>query len=778
MQKVGRLELTWVGKYEEDRFEPRILIEDKEKSYGDASSDNMLIHGDNLLALKALERDYTGKIRCIYIDPPYNTGNAFEHYDDDLEHSIWLNMLYKRIRILHSLLAENGTLWISIDSTEGHYLKVMCDEIFGRSNFVSDITYEKSNVTGLGQGGAIFNTGEKILVYKKNILELNEVLASEKLSKKTMQRYRKYIQSEGTKELVEEFESASNGLPVRIYKHTDYVIGDISLKQFESRESEIRAQYYEFFDTIYRTYVVQQENEFQNSLMSRMENNSLYSVEYTPSRGRNGGKETTLFYHNGELCAWLKDTAFLEGRDVVKTTKLSNVWKNDDIPKADLGNEGGVAFPRSKKPEKLIERILLMATNEGDLVLDSFLGSGTTAAVAHKMSRKYIGIELGDHCYSLCKKRLDIPSQRGASNVYFAVSRSAISIPPWINPLYNLIDEHLRDIELAKQLMGDEGITKIYEMYFSAYTRNEFDEALERRMSNIKEFTEIKQMEYNAITHHNDPAYESNKKHFKAEEDALPGYLQKYFSRIIRVTRLREVRVLLGFTRVEAPDPDADEQPNVVALSKGKQERWLPAAEVNGEGIFIEFNKDTLAAWLNSPAVKGLSQKYSDSYREFCESKGWTITVVRNAVYVLMHTFAHLMIKQMSMSSGYSSSAIRERIYFGDKMSGILLYTGSSDKEGSLGGLVELGNIDQMTNLMRDAFQEALVCTNDPECMSNLPAGKNSNGAACHSCCMISETACENGNRMLDRGLVVPIPEREECSYFKELVSELCQVEI
>ena len=136
------------------------------------------------------------------------------------------------------------------------------------------------------------------------------------------------------------------------------------------------------------------------------------------------------------------------------------------------------------------------------------------------------------------------------------------------------------------------------------------------------------------------------------------------------------------------------------------------------------------------------------------------------------------LVKQMSMSSGYFSSAIRERIYLDDKMSGILLYTGSSDKEGSLGGLVELGNIDQMTNLMRDAFQEALVCTNDPECMSNLPAGKNSTGAACHSCCMISETACENGNRMLDRGLVVPIPEREECSYFKELVSELCQVEI
>ena len=407
MEKRGKLELTWVGKYQDEKLEPRILIEDITKSYGDSDTENMLIHGDNLLALKALENDYVGKIKCVYIDPPYNTGNAFEHYDDDLEHSIWLDMLYKRIQIIHSLLSEEGSLWISIDSTEGHYLKVMCDEIFGRSNFVSDITYEKSNVTGLWQGGAIFNTGEKILVYKKNILNFNEVLATEKLSKKTMQRYRKYILSEGKKELVEEFNSVSNGLPVRIYKHINYEIGDISLKDFEKREIEIRSQYYEFFNTIFRTYVVQSENEFQNALMARMDKNSLYSVEYIPSRGRNKGKETTLFYYNAELCAWLKDTAFLEGKDVVKTTKLSNVWKNDDIPKADLGNEGGVAFPRSKKPEKLIERILSIATNEGDLVLDSFLGSGTTAAVAHKMGRRYIGIELGNHCYSHCKTRLD-----------------------------------------------------------------------------------------------------------------------------------------------------------------------------------------------------------------------------------------------------------------------------------------------------------------------------------------------------------------------------------
>ena len=382
-----------------------------------------------------------------------------------------------------------------------------------------------------------------------------------------------------------------------------------------------------------------------------------------------------------------------------------------------------------------------------------------------------------NHKNEYCDKKI-IPSQRGASNVYFAVSRSAISIPPWVNPLFNLIDEHLRDIELAQQLMGDEGIAKIYELYFSNYTRDEFDSALKRRLENITEFKEIKQMEYDAITHHKDPAYESNKKHFKAEEDDLPDYLEKYFSRIIRVTRLREVKVLLGFTRVDAPDPDADIQANVVYLNKGKTEKWLPAAETHGEGIFIEFNKITMDQWLSDKNVKALSDKYAECYKDFCESKGWVVPVLRDARYVLMHTFSHLLIKQMSMSSGYSSSAIRERIYFGENMSGILLYTGSSDKEGSLGGLVELGYIDRLIPIMKDAFEEALLCTNDPECMNNVPAGNNSNGAACHSCCMISETACENGNRMLDRGLVVPIMNRENQSYFKELVEELCQLEV
>ncbi len=394
----------------------------------------------------------------------------------------------------------------------------------------------------------------------------------------------------------------------------------------------------------------------------------------------------------------------------------------------------------------------------------------------------------GQHCHGLhpfrprskrekCDKEV-VPSQRGASNVYFSVTRSAISIPPWINPLHNLIDEHFRLLVEMRELIGEEGINKIYQKYFSEYPRDEFDIALAKRLDDIKEFTEIKRMEYDAITHHDDPVYRCNKKHFKAEEDPLPQYLTPYFSRIIRITRLREVKVLLGFTRVDAPDPDADEQPNVVYLNKGnKGERWLPAVDINGEGVFIEFNQDSLKTWLSNEKVSTLSKAYESGYKAYCDSREWKVTTLRNAVYTLIHTFSHLLIKQMSMESGYSSTAIRERIYFGDKMAGVLLYTGSPDKEGSLGGLVELGAIEHMIPIMRNAFQEALLCTNDPECLHNQPSGENINGAACHSCCMISETACENGNRMLDRGLVVPIAEREDQSFFRKLVEDLCQLE-
>ena len=405
----NKLELTWLGKEDEIKIEPRILIEDKTKSNceNDLKTENMIIHGDNLLALKALEQKYSGQIKCIYIDPPYNTGNAFEYYDDNLEHSIWLDLMRPRLVALFNLLKNGGSIWVSIDDVESHRLRMLLDEVFGSQNFVADITYERSGSAGLGQGGLFVNNSEHIILYSKGYFEYNEILGVTPLELKTMKRYNKVLVNEGNRELVATEISKSNGLPIKIYKHTDFEICNISLRDYKNREKEIRAEFIEAFEQLFRTNNVQKENKFQNDLMSRMDKKYLYTVDYTPSRGKYKDKETTLYYYNSELFAWLKDTAFVENNRIVKTNKLTTVWRHEDIPKADLANEGTVDFPRSKKPEQLIKRIISISSNEGDLVLDSFLGSGTTAAVAHKMGRKYIGIEMGDHAYTHCKVRLD-----------------------------------------------------------------------------------------------------------------------------------------------------------------------------------------------------------------------------------------------------------------------------------------------------------------------------------------------------------------------------------
>ena len=165
---TNKLELTWYGKAEPIIVEPRILIESATMSnnFAEPDTDNMLIHGDNLLALKALESKFSGKIKCIYIDPPYNTGSAFEQYDDNLEHSQWLNLMRPRLEILRKLLSDNGTIWISIDDDEGHYLKVLCDEVFGRNNFISTVVWEKK-FSPQNDAKWLSDSHDFILVYSK-----------------------------------------------------------------------------------------------------------------------------------------------------------------------------------------------------------------------------------------------------------------------------------------------------------------------------------------------------------------------------------------------------------------------------------------------------------------------------------------------------------------------------------------------------------------------------------------------------------------------------------
>lgn len=408
MKKIGRLELSWTGKYEDREIEPRILVEDKSKSYGDPDSKNMLIHGDNLIALRSLEADYTGKVKCVYIDPPFNTGQAFEHYDDDLEHSIWLDLMARRLRILYKLLEENGLLWIHLDDIEVHYCKIILDEIFMRRNFVSHITYERSAVAGIGQGGYLVNTTEHILLYKKGILPEKDNQSYEELGMNIMKRYNKYVSNFGNRELVREFVAKSNGEMVRVYKHNGFEIQSISLKNAADREDELRAEFAAHLDTLFRGNRVQKENEFQNDIISGLEKDGFYSMDYIPSRGKNEGQQTTLYYFNCELLSWLRDTTSLNEEGMLtKSTKMTTLWKHGEIPKADIANEGGVYFPRGKKPEQLLKRIIEMSTEPGDIVLDSFLGSGTTAATAHKLDRQWIGIEMGEQAYTHCKQRLD-----------------------------------------------------------------------------------------------------------------------------------------------------------------------------------------------------------------------------------------------------------------------------------------------------------------------------------------------------------------------------------
>ncbi|MEE3451262.1 MAG: site-specific DNA-methyltransferase [Acutalibacteraceae bacterium] len=407
---ASKLELTWYGKEKQISVEPRLLIEHPELSNTAAEPDteNMLIHGDNLLALKALESDYAGQVKCIYIDPPFNTGQAFEHYDDKLEHSIWLNLMYGRFQCLYTLLESNGMFWIHLDDIEVHYCKVLLDEIFSRHNFVAHITYERSAVAGLGQGGYLVNTTEHILLYRKGTLPNKVNLSYEELGFNIIKRYNRYVVDFGSRKLVKSFKARSNGEIVNVYEHSGVVIETISLRESKKRESEIRTAFAEHIETLFRGNRVQKENEFQNDIISELDKDKFYSVDYIPSRGKNKDLLTTLYYYNCELLSWLKDTTSLTDGMLTKSQKMTTLWKHGEIPKADIANEGGVYFPRSKKPEQLIKRIIEMSTDPGDLVLDSFLGSGTTAAVAHKMGRRYIGIEMGNHAYTHCKKRLDM----------------------------------------------------------------------------------------------------------------------------------------------------------------------------------------------------------------------------------------------------------------------------------------------------------------------------------------------------------------------------------
>lgn len=359
--------LTWLTRDDDLKRAgqvPYCLLEEApDLSFGDRDSGNMLIQGDNLDALKALLPYYKGRVKCIYIDPPYNTRSAFEHYDDNLEHTQWLGMIYPRLEILRDLLAEDGSIWVSIDDNEGHYLKVLMDSLFGRRNFVNTVVWQMIYTT---KNSARHFSGmhDYIHVYAKNkdIFQLNAL-------------------SRGAKQDVA-YKNPDND-PRGPWKATPlharnfYGAGQYTITSPTGKDiAPPSGTYWRISEENYRKMAS------EGRLWWGRSGDAIPAQKRFLSDVKQGVVPATL---------WLHDDA---GHNAEAKNEVRAVFEDD-----------GETF-LTPKPERLIHRVLQLATAPGDLVLDSFLGSGTTAAVAQKMGRKWIGVEMGDHAVTHCAPRL------------------------------------------------------------------------------------------------------------------------------------------------------------------------------------------------------------------------------------------------------------------------------------------------------------------------------------------------------------------------------------
>lgn len=396
MSGKTKLELTWIGKDQEPKLEPRILLEDPELSYHadfrvseNDIFDNRLIFGDNLLALKALEQEFTEKVKCIYIDPPFNTQQTFEYYDDGLEHSLWLSMMRNRLIILHRLLHKTGSMFIHIDDNELGYLIALTDEIFGRKNRISIITFKQSSVSGpKAMNRGIVTTSSFILFYAKDKQnwDSNKIFVPTKRD----DRYNKYIVNYGDHYSKWKLDNLRN----------------VIAQKYGIQPAHLKKEFGDSLEEVIEKFVLDQPNrvvrtarvapkDINPEARIQLENSKMQKDVIFRSEREN--KDDYYFLNGEQLVFYSSKTKLIDGK-YITGEPASTIW--DDILSNNLHKEGEVSFPNGKKPEFLIKRILELSTKKGDLVLDSFAGSGTTGAVAHKMGRKWIMVELGEHCHS------------------------------------------------------------------------------------------------------------------------------------------------------------------------------------------------------------------------------------------------------------------------------------------------------------------------------------------------------------------------------------------
>ena len=419
MANKVKLELTWIGKENRSKLEPRILIENPEKSCHAPHQvsendifDNRLIFGDNLLALKALEQEFTGKIKCIYIDPPYNTGSAFSHYDDGVEHSLWLSLMRDRLELLRRLLSDEGSLWISIDDNECHYLKVLCDEIFGRRNFIANVIWQKKYAPA-NDALWLSDSHDHILVLAKD---------------KSAWRPNKLPRS-----------SKSNAA----YKNPDndprgpWKAGDYTCNKSADERPNL---YYSIKHPITGEKIWPKKSRVWAYGEEQYRQHEKKGLLWWGKTGRN------------RVPAYKRFLSTVEDDGTVPQT----IWLWQDVGHTQDGRKEQLAIVKADpfataKPEKLISAIISIASNSGDIMLDSFAGSGTTGAVAHKMGRRWIMVELEETCHThiipRLKKVIDggdhggitkaVNWQGGGGFRYYRLGPTLIVNDEWDNPVIN-----------------------------------------------------------------------------------------------------------------------------------------------------------------------------------------------------------------------------------------------------------------------------------------------------------------------------------------------------
>jgi adenine-specific DNA-methyltransferase len=448
MNEKTKLELTWIGKENRPRLEPRILLEDQQLSYHAPHRvsendlfDNRLIFGDNLLALKALEQEFSGKIKCVFIDPPYNTGAAFEQYDDGLEHSLWLTLLRDRLELLRRLLRDDGSLWASLDDNEAHYFKVLGDEVFGRDCFIADIAWKKRD--GPPNDRKIGAIHDHIMVWGRQ---------RSGNSKKT--------DAEEVFNLMPR--TAKADAQYQVYKEPD---GPDSRGPFRKIDTTANGKGGRFVASLYYSIT-----------------NPYTGEEVWPRKG------TCWRHSRGEMVRLQQEKRLFWGADGTARTPMRKLFLSeakqgmttptiwDDVglnqhASAEMEEIFGekAAF-ETPKPEGLMKRIVEIATNPGDWVLDSFAGSGTTGAVAHKMRRRWIMVELGEHCHThiilRLKKVINGEDQGGVTQAvgwkggggfrYFRLAPSLLEQDRWGNWVIN---KQYNAAMLAEAVCKHEGFT-------------------------------------------------------------------------------------------------------------------------------------------------------------------------------------------------------------------------------------------------------------------------------------------------------------------------------